>query len=1477
MSDCPSPQELGGFDLGRLSPERMEWVAAHLDTCADCAELLEQLESSDDELLGQLRRPIPHDVIGDDELDSLIDRVLEAESSSAEATGADLDATHEAQSGQANVQNFEGITDSFGDYEILEEISRGGMGVVYKAHQISLNRIVAIKMILAGHLADDSQVRRFRTEAEAAASLDHPGIVPVYEVGERDGRAFFSMGYVNGPSLAERLKEGPLPPRDASALLQKIALAVQYAHDCGVIHRDLKPSNVLLSSVTSIKVGSSSGSGQAAKPKDTSPGSSESRQDDSSSDSNHPSTDDLVPRITDFGLAKLLQTESDLTVSGQVMGTPSYMPPEQARGHQDEIGPCSDIYSLGAVLYHTLTGRPPFQADNPVETLRQVVDQEPVSPRQLNSEIPIDLDTICLKCLAKAPSKRYASAEQLADDLKRFRNSEPIHARPTSPLGRSWRWSKRNPVVAGLTLLAAMLLLSGAGISTYYAVQARTEATNARGERIRANREAEAARALAARETAARERVEQLVVQEKQARKKAEVVAYSFQIHAARHEVRQGRLTAAKAILDGCDTDLAGWEHQFVLRQATRLKRDLHENQEAVYEVAFSPNGTYVASMAERGTIRVWDAKTWIELHVLKGTRSGLVFHPNGNLLMGANLETITLWDVRTGAEVRSIQAPSPVTQVAFSSDGERIVSGGSEADASVRIWDTHSGNLIRTLTGHEAAIRSVAFGPNGKRVVSAGKKGLRVWNAYTGALQFRSGGANTVVFSPDGKRIAAGRQSGEIAVFDAENGSQLLSIKEHREAVYGITYSPAGDRISSASWDDTVRVWDANTGREILILEGHQGFVESVAFSPDGKRLVSGGRDKTVKVWDVNTNESRVFTDSTERINSVAWFPDSGQVVTGGLDGKIHVYDAMSGDERSVFQGHSGRVMCVAVSPDGKDIFSCGDDRVVRVWNSESQVQRLTLKGHTNSVLQIAVSPDGKRIASGSYDKTVRIWDSASGRILLVLEGHPADVRCVAWSPDGKRIASGSWDGTVKVWDAITGEEVFAFVHMRDLSCVAFDPDSKRLVCAAAHLSTGVVKVWDLGTRQAVLTIPGWFGSCTSAHFTPDGSQIVGACQYGHLIRVWDAKTGRVVATYPGFTWVPNCALSPDGKRIAGFGGKAGLYGELRLLERKTGKPLILQEHMTRVESVAFSPDGELLVSGERKGKITVWNVRTGRKARTLRSHGIETSSLAYSLDGTTIVSGNYDNSASIWDAGTGRELATLTGHTGIVSSVAFNPAGNRIATGSYDKTIKVWDAKTKHVLLTLDDHDGHIYSVTYSPDGQHIASASHDRTVKIWNAKSGHLIRTLNSDTGAVVSVAFSPVDGLFASAGFDQTITIWNLETGAPLNSLHGHSARVNHIAFSPDGKRIVSCANDKTVRLWDTQTGVEVLAFRGNYFGNSVAFSPAGNRIALGGGEHATPVFGEIRVWDAPVDTENAVNADGQSILNQINKLPESKEQ
>ena len=427
----------------------------------------------------------------------------------------------------------------FGDYELLSEIARGGMGVVYKARQVNLNRIVALKMILAGQLASDEDVKRFYTEAEAAANLDHPGIVPIFEIGEHDGQHYFSMGFIEGHSLADRVKDGPLPPTDAASIVRKISEAIAYAHEKGVIHRDLKPANVLMDV-----------SGE--------------------------------PKVTDFGLARKLEQDSGLTRTGAVMGTPSYMPPEQAAGKTDEVGPLADVYFLGAILYCLLTGRPPFQASNPLDMLLQVMEREPVTPTLLNPLVPRDLETICLKCLQKDRLKRYESAKELVADIGRWQKGEPIKARAVSRTERVWRWVERNPVVSGLMAATVIALI----ISTYSGIRAvKSESA-----------------AIASKEA-------------------TEATLARSNYYLAQARWKENRDDEARGLLQKVPPAHRNFEWYLARAKFEGADLTCYGHTYSVNSVSFSPDGTRIASGSSGSddTIKLWDAATGEEITTLKG------------------------------------------------------------------------------------------------------------------------------------------------------------------------------------------------------------------------------------------------------------------------------------------------------------------------------------------------------------------------------------------------------------------------------------------------------------------------------------------------------------------------------------------------------------------------------------------------------------------------------------------------------------------------------------------------------------------------------------------------------------------------------------------------------------------------------------------------------------------------------------------
>ncbi|MGZ8939028.1 MAG: WD40 repeat domain-containing serine/threonine protein kinase, partial [Limisphaerales bacterium] len=556
---------------------------------------------------------------------------------------------------------------SFGEYDLLEEIARGGMGIVYKARQRNLDRVVAVKMILAGPLAGKEFVQRFRTESAAAAILQHPNIVAIHDVGVHEGRHYFSMDYVEGRSLAQLVGQQPLAPARAARYVELVAAAIHYAHERGILHRDLKPSNVLI-------------------------------------DAND------QPRITDFGLARRLDGDSSLTMTGQVLGSPNFMPPEQAGGGRGKVGRPSDVYALGGILYYLLTARAPFQADSLEHTIAQVLNAEPVSPRLLNPSIPRDLETITLKCLEKEPSRRYQTGKELADELGRVLRHEPIQARPVNPPEKLWRWGRRKPALAGAFGLALVALVFGLAATSW---QWR------RAERIAGSERRERQRAEAGESNAVRQ-------------------IYIDQLNLAQAAWEQNNASRTRGLLDEtASAPQRGFEWYYWQRQMHLELLALRGHTGPILAVAYSPDGRRIVTGSADKTARVWDAETGQESFPLEGhtasVRSVAFSRDGQRIVTGSWDRTVRVWDAATGRHLRSIAANGKeVFSVAFSPDGQRIVSGGQEEKA--RVWDANSGNELFALEGHTNLVWAVAFSEDGQRIVTGSwDETAKVWDANTG------------------------------------------------------------------------------------------------------------------------------------------------------------------------------------------------------------------------------------------------------------------------------------------------------------------------------------------------------------------------------------------------------------------------------------------------------------------------------------------------------------------------------------------------------------------------------------------------------------------------------------------------------------------------------------------------------------------------------------------------------------------------
>ncbi len=1068
----------------------------------------------------------------------------------------------------------------FGDYELLEEIARGGMGVVYKARQVSLNRVVALKMILSGQLASEEDVARFRTEAEAAANLQHPGIVAIHEVGEHEGQHYFSMDYVEGTSLNELVRDNPLSTDRAARYVRQIAEAIHYAHGQGTLHRDLKPSNVLIDTTDGV-------------------------------------------RVTDFGLAKRIEDDSSLTATGQVLGTPSYMPPEQAAGQLDQVKETADVYALGAILYELLTDRPPFKADTPLDTLTQVRDNEPAGPRLLNPKISRDLETICLKAMAKEPSRRYPTADALAADLRRYLNREPIQARPVGASERLWRWCRRNPLVASLTTAVAVSLLLGAGIASYFAVDARREAGRAREK-----------------ETLAETKADEATGNLNLARRRLYISDMRL-AQRAWGDLQIGRLVE---LLDGQrpeqtgGADYRGFEWYYWQRVRNSQLRSLEGHTAQVTSLAFSPDGTRMASGSADKTVKLWDTATGKEILTLAG---------------------------HTG----------PVNCLVFNSDGTRIV---ATCKGVARVWDLPEGRETLNLQpGDWYTIASIAFSPDGKLLVAADGQVdvwpgfIRFWDATTGQqtlepIETEDEGLLSVVVSPDGERLAAGSWNGEVKVWEMSSRQELLAF-DTKNVVSSLLFTPDSQQIASGCtyMFGTLKVWDAASGKEVAKLESDAEWIQCLAFSPDGTRIATQSGDldeaKEAKIWEVDRRRT-VFSLKLPGNESrpVAFSPDLRQMAAAWGQ-RVKIWDA-TGNPEVVACGRGGDE--IHFSQDDRRLLSAHRDGTVRVWDTANGQELIRLGQETpsgdtdTSVEGVAFGPGEKWLAAAQGFEVV-LWDLHSEEKLLTWkEPDVADeddtyncrhVGSVAVSPDGKWLALAfpahmpGVPGEVRVFRVPTalGADRKLGQARRGSPDPAETTDRKSPGSSGDLRSTPVARSETGHNLTLVLVLKGFEGAVTSVTFSPCGRYLASA-SYDGIVRIWDVPL--VVS------------MSADQQ-------EADLDQD-QIDKLLAGQARMLAGHQDGVMDVVYSSDGKLLASASSDATVRIWDPTTGRQIRVLRGHTKGVDFVAFNPDGKQVASsaGSFTTESKVWDVASGQELLTLKDRGG---PVAFSHGGKRLAVG--------------------------------------------------------------------------------------------------------------------------------------------------------------------------------------------------------------------
>lgn len=1010
-----------------------------------------------------------------------------------DADGAPLDEP------DSKIERSQSPRTDFGDYELLGEIARGGMGVVYKAHQKKLNRQVAIKMIHGGNLSTTRLIDRFKFEARAAARLDHPNIVPVHEIGEIEGQHYFTMKFFEKGTLLDQMSDFELAQNadsysrrqngirsrelEIARLMAAIARAVQYAHQRGVMHRDLKPSNILLDE-----------SGQ--------------------------------PHVSDFSLAKLTEEESGLTLSGVVLGTPSYMAPEQAAGNVRELTTAVDIYGLGAIFYHLLTGRPPFVAEARLEVLRMVTEEDPVAPSRICSGIDEDLETICLHCLEKAPHQRYGSALEVAEDLERFTRGEPIRARPVSVPERFKRWCQRRPVIAGFTFALALAITCGFSVSVWQWRKAELSRRETQKALVELN------------SRLVDTRVEQDNVSEALLYLSETLRADPHSIVAASRAISilerfnfplpivppiQAERSVRKAIFSPDGTTLAAicgdTERVWVWGSRSRIVKtrepltvpeyvriyDVRTGQpltdplphdEYIHDVSFSPDGSLLATASWDKTTKIWDVNTGELLFEL--IHDDIVwsakFDPDGSrLLTSSDTRAAHIWDVQTGRLLsQTPPSKSHKRYAEFSPDGRRILTAARQA----ALWEAESLQPLIRFSGHLEQVDLARFSPDGTRVLTASWDGMaRIFDAGTGELLIRPAQHNMRVtqarFSADGRRFATASADQTARVWNAENGQALTPAMEHEGWVWDVRFSLNGQKLASASWDHTARIWNAFTGEPLSRPIPHHDRVWSAEFSHNGEHLLTASHNGRATVWEVALGQA--FPEPTPSSPNVSGIKAQHSAMVlrriygGGRHPRIWIEDAKTLAKIAGPIEHGAEILAAEFSPDGHSIVTSGVQGFVRVWDTATLRESTPPFAHDGAAVgHVGFSPDGSRLVTGSVDGVIRVWDLNTGQVVVgpLFEQRP--VLAVCFSPDGRLLATGSEDRTARIWDAETGiARTAPLKHNHWVGVVRFSPDSSRLVTGS---SDNTARIWDVASGLPLsewLPVDLW---ASDAAFSQDG-----------------------------------------------------------------------------------------------------------------------------------------------------------------------------------------------------------------------------------------------------------------------------------------------------------------------------------------------------------------------------------------------------
>lgn len=1408
------------------------------------------------------------------------------------------------------------------EYELIKVLGEGGMGVVYDARQTSIDRSVAVKMLKPNTASDEKQRHKFLAEAVVTGDLDHPNIVPIYDVGSSErGLLFYSMKKVKGTPWMKLIQTKS--QSENLEILMKSADAVAFAHSRGVIHRDLKPENIMLGEYGEVLV-------------------------------------------MDWGLALPApgySKNATVSPSHSMGGTPAYMAPEMASGPLEKITFASDIYLFGAMLYEILTGKAPHTGKNTMQCLFAAAKNE-IRPTEKAGE----LMDIALKAMATDPKDRYQSVREFQDAIRDYQShteSIALSTRAAEDLEKAEKtddyqdyaralfgfdeaielWSDNARAKTGASDARLKYATSAhrkgdydLGLSLLDVKTAEHVAIYAQISEAKHEREARQHRLQTMKRVAgslvalflvtmtvaffwvksARDRAvvaEGIAIVEKdkavESQKKEEIAKKDAikQKEEAERAQKQEEIAKKEAVKQKEEAERAQKQEEIAKKDAVKQKEKAEEEEQKA-KIA------QAKAEEERQKAEIAKQKEEYEAYIARIGLAAAKIDENAfgsarELLDGCKPE-LRNWEwgrlmYLCGQSVRKVDAAAPIDAVAFSKDGKKFITGSW--DGKARIWNTENGELLATIPHQGLYVHAVAFSPDGKYVATGSNdRGgfVRICNAETGKevkkLDGHTDAVLSVSFSRDGRKLLTSSYDKTARLWDIESGREIQTFLGHNWWVWSAAFSPKEDRVVTASQDGSVMIWSVERGERAGQFLGHRGPVYSAAFSPDGSRIVSGGYDKRVLIWRPDELQAYDFRRlaSGEKVigakfltldghgagvRSVSFSADGALALSGSHDNTVKVWDVETGRMLKTFRGHDSWVRSCAFSPDSRMVVSASHDHRAQLWSitdyEEVRVlQGRILSGHNDAVLAASFSRDGGVIATASRDRTAKTWDFRTGRELRSFEeGHAFLASNAVFFPGGKQLLTAAVDNTVRFWDVTSGTQTGRLDHTGRSAALTLSHNARWILTGS---DDRMAKVWDAETAKLAKTLAGHKYEVTAVAFSPDDKLLFTGDANGRGI-IWDAEkfterhrlsehTGKITAA----------AFLPGGKKLL----TASNDKTVASWNVETGKEEahLSLKHPDGVMSLAVVPGGKQALTSCADGIVRLWNLDKPEVAMTLPTRGLVNAVAVSSAGRQVLTSNSEERTVRLWDLETGREILSPAGNDRLGAFLDFNVRGGLLWTAVFAPTddailtvggsdARLWNMQDGKERMSFSPH-GIVASAGFSPDGKRLVTASWDNSAKVWNTETGTAEMKLEGEhKGYVNTAAFSPDGNFILTASDDKTALLWDAKTGKVVKRFPGHTDRVRSAVFSPDGKFILTASSDKTARLWNVETEKEIGKFEGHKWAVlSAVFSADGSRIITGSEDNAAKVWNvetrelllSLEGHTAPVSSV-AFLADGQRVV------------